>query len=241
MANQVHPLYPVGLLDVSKYQWGIDVEKAKDAGVQALIIRAGYGIVEDIRFREHRVTAEKAGWPWGAYWYWRPHYSASDQARKMRSVVGTNPPMGVYPDFEYNPRIERWPANYTKPFISRKIWEMLEACDQTFFRKAGIYTSPGFWNNWVVPTWLTKMQINTRVRWVANWYYEFAKQPRNPRGWFNWDLWQFSAEVGPWAKKARYFGVTGDDDVDVDVFNGTWQDFMTKFNLPASYAGGVDG
>lgn len=230
--GQLHPYHPVGFLDVSKYQWGIDTNRAMAAGVRALIIRGGYGVYADTRFSQHKATAERAGLPWGAYWYWRPHHSAAEQARKAKNVIGRRPPLGVFVDFEQNQRIDPWPANLSKSAVSRMIWETLEEFDRAFLDQSGVYSSPGFWAQWVTPAWMTKMRLYSRALWVANWYYNFTRQPRKPSGWPRWDLWQFSGEVGPWAKRARELGVSGDDDVDVDVFNGSWEEFRLKFHLP---------
>lgn len=62
-------------IDVSAYQQNVDYAKLKRAGVQFVIIRAGYGDVisypdqKDTMFEAHYRAAKAAGVSVGAYWY----------------------------------------------------------------------------------------------------------------------------------------------------------------------------
>lgn len=59
-------------IDVSKHNGTIDWPKVKAAGIDFVIIRAGYGKVatqKDSKFEENYLNAKKAGLHVGAYWY----------------------------------------------------------------------------------------------------------------------------------------------------------------------------
>lgn len=59
-------------IDVSTYQKNVDYKKAKAAGIDFVIIRAGYGKLasqKDTEFEKHYKNAKAAGLAVGAYWY----------------------------------------------------------------------------------------------------------------------------------------------------------------------------
>jgi GH25 family lysozyme M1 (1,4-beta-N-acetylmuramidase) len=232
--GQVHPDYTVGGLDLSYSQFGVNIEKSKSRGVKFIIFRAGWGVTKDIRFNTHRALCEKAGWPWGCYWYWHPAYLEKDQARKFKEVVGSRPALGVYPDFERNEGygLQPWPVGMNQQSVSRKMYEMMDATDQLFGDDSSLYSSPGFLNTWLLSQFYTKMRASSRDLWLAQWFFDFAKRPTMPRGFSRWDFWQISGNSGPWAiNGVREFGVSGSLRIDVNVFNGTQDEFNRKFHL----------
>ena len=57
-------------IDVSKWSGGIDFNKVKSAGVNFVIIRAGFGVNGiDRLFKANYKAAKEAGLKIGSYWY----------------------------------------------------------------------------------------------------------------------------------------------------------------------------
>lgn len=96
-------------IDVSYYQGEIDFKKVKAAGVDFVIIRAGYGNAlaypkqNDSRFEEYYKNAKAAGLNVGAYWY---SYADSVEAAKqeakscLAAIKGKTFEMPIYFDLE---------------------------------------------------------------------------------------------------------------------------------------------
>lgn len=96
-------------IDVSYYQGEIDFKKVKAAGVDFVIIRAGYGNSlaypkqKDPRFEEYYKNAKAAGLNVGAYWY---SYADSVEAAKneakscLEALKGKTFEMPIYFDLE---------------------------------------------------------------------------------------------------------------------------------------------
>lgn len=230
--GRVHPNYAIGGLDLSKYQWTVDVERARACGIDFVILRAGCGMTPDPWYPRHRAEAEKAHWPWAAYWYWYPGFTAKAMALKVRQVVGMRPPMGIFPDFERNERVWPWPTGITNAQINESVYAFTGELDSLYFEEIGHYTSPGWANSFLTAQTIAKLRLYYRNIWLAQWFYQFRTAPILPRNYPRCDLWQISAEVGPWAKMARYFGVQGDDDVDVNVARETsWAAFERRYKL----------
>lgn len=214
----LHPDYPICGIDISKWQVWNDPLKTKEMGVQFVLIRAGNGVVRDTRMNEHRHKAEKYDLPAAFYWYWQPGLPAVDQARACRRALGSGDV--IYADLEKN-KVDLWPVGATAGMITRLALEFLDAIDQQMSDESGIYTSPGWWGNWILRPAVGKFRLAQRPLWAAQWRYTFTKKPYPlPHGWPKFDLWQFSGNTGPWAQKARLFGITQSVSVDVNAFNG---------------------
>ena len=79
-------------IDVSHYQGVIDFQKVKNAGVQFVIIKAGYGKYENQKdecFEENYKNAKAAGLDVGAYWfsYAKTANEALQEAKACVSVI----------------------------------------------------------------------------------------------------------------------------------------------------------
>jgi GH25 family lysozyme M1 (1,4-beta-N-acetylmuramidase) len=215
----LNPYYPLCGYDVSRWQSGVDWDIAKSVGAGYIVIRSGNATTRDTRYPTHTANARNADVPFGAYHYFRPQYTAEEIAKTIRDTVSSWPQLGMFIDFEKNP-VDNWPSNMTPAIITSKALALLEEADNIWGREVGIYTSPGWWNQWIVPNARTKFKLNRRHLWIANWYYNFTKYPQYPTGWPRSQVvfWQFSGNQGPYAGKARQLGVTGSVSIDVDCF-----------------------
>ena len=79
----------VTAIDVSYCQTGVDYNKVKKSGIDAVIIRAGFGketYQKDSEFETHYKNAKKAGLAVGVYWY-SYAYSVQRQSRRLRYAL----------------------------------------------------------------------------------------------------------------------------------------------------------
>lgn len=96
-------------IDISTYQRNVDFKKLKAAGVQFVIIRAGYGDVlsypgqKDAMFESHYKGAKDAGLYVGAYWYMYATTTAGAKREAqgfIQTIKGKQFDMPVYLDLE---------------------------------------------------------------------------------------------------------------------------------------------
>ena len=72
-----NPSYHSGyVVDISKHNGDIDFNQMKASGVDGCMMRAAYGMAEDIRFEENSSKAEAAGVPYGVYHFVNWHYDS---------------------------------------------------------------------------------------------------------------------------------------------------------------------
>lgn len=96
------------VIDISYYQNKVDFDKVKKAGIDGVIIRAGYGKGNiDKKFVDHIEAAIKAGLHIGVYWF-SYAYSvdmAKNEAKMCLSLIDgykNKIDLGVYFDWEYD-------------------------------------------------------------------------------------------------------------------------------------------
>lgn len=94
-------------VDISEMNGSVDFSALKNAGVQFVIIRCGFGSdytnQDDKRFAENVKKAEAAGMPWGAYLcsYATTNAMAKSEAQHtLRVLNGKKPAYGVWYDVE---------------------------------------------------------------------------------------------------------------------------------------------
>ena len=94
-------------VDLSEMNGAVDFQALKNAGVQFVILRCGYGSdfshQDDKRFGENVAKAQAAGLPWGCYLYSYAtdrDMARSEAAHTLRLLGGRKPPYGVWYDVE---------------------------------------------------------------------------------------------------------------------------------------------
>ncbi len=94
--------------DISYYQGDVDFAAMKASGIEAVIIRAGYGTTTDKRFISYINAAIRAGFAIGVYWFIYADSnmaSAEGNARKCLEVIEPYRQyitLGVWADWEYD-------------------------------------------------------------------------------------------------------------------------------------------
>lgn len=183
-------------IDISYVQRGLDLYEAKKAGNKFVIIRAGISLRLDTEFRTHTEGAQKAGLPYGFYWYSRA-FSVEDAAAEAKCCIDAVKPYSpVYPvfyDMEDVDQIDRLDRNERTEII-------IAFCDavKSAGYKTGVYLNPSWLENYV-----DKDRILGRYNlWLAHWT---GSPDRETSYRYGQDIWQWGTE--------RIYGM----DVDADI------------------------
>ena len=197
------------LIDISKWQ-GSFTPKGNLDGV---ILRASYGLMRDQLFETFTVSARSIPVR-GSYHYFSSNVSWEAQAELFLNQVKDKGFHFYGLDFEkgYNNKSAGF-ASSAKKWIDYVAGETGQ--------KVLLYTNPSTYTEWLRPygNWMKDYEL-----WVAQWPY-FPKpdtgQPRLPKGRSDWTLWQYSGDGN---RKGAEYGVKSRD-VDMNVFNGTAEEF----------------
>jgi len=225
------PIKEVLGADVSKWQDNnetppmMDMQQAKDNGLEFIFIKATQGYAKDPDFYENWANAKKAGIPRGAYHFADAYNgSAHDQAKNFWNTIAFDE--GELPlvlDFEARDNIG---LSFIKYF--------LEYIKERSKYTPILYTGISVWNDlvgsayadWVLeyPLWISHpdLTIDCPVRSIPE-----LGVPSLPNVWKNNNVpalfWQFT-----YAGDGLYFGAESKS-FDLNVFNGTRTDFKIEF------------
>lgn len=184
-------------VDVSHWEGPIDWHLAKSSLSFAFYkCTDGVRFVDD-QFEHNRQGCSDAGLAHAPYHYFQPVLDPVAQAEHFVRTAGTGYHRYIV-DIEQPDR---------QPDIASKIFAFLERLESLTATRPAIYTSAGYWNDFIhpQPAW-----AGTYDLLVA--HYTLAHQPLLPPGWTTWRIWQFSDF---WS----FPGCTSD--ADADWFNGT--------------------
>lgn len=188
-------------IDVSTWQRGINWQRVKNAGIQAVIIRAGFGTTKDNQFENHYKGAKAAGLYIGAYWYSYAYSTAQaeQEAKACISVLsGKSFELPVYYDME-----EDGQMSLGKQTMTAMACRFIDTVQAAGYR-GGMYSSPSWFSDFIdYDLMRSKYSI-----WLAHWASSPARQC---------DIWQYGED-------GSVDGVPGDCDVDIimnwDIING---------------------
>lgn len=184
-------------IDVSKYQGNINFKKVKDAGVQFVIIRIGYGQYEsqkDEKFEANYEGFREVGIPVGVYLY--SYAKSVNDAKKEANTVlkwlnGRELNLPVYYDIEDKSQINLGKGTLTN---------MCEAFCDTIEKAgywAGVYT-----NKYFFTTYLDYEKLEEKYTiWVAQY-----NDTNTYRG--KYDMWQYTSS-------GKVNGISGNVDMDI--------------------------
>lgn len=176
-------------IDISAYQKGIDLSRAKGEGVAFAILRAGYtgygnGVskAKDTSFEAHYANAKANGLGVGAYWY--SCATTYENGRAEAEFMYNNCLKGK--SFEYPIYIDvedgYYQAKAGKGAVTSAIKGFCEYLEAKGYY-VGIYANTNWFNNYINTNELARYD-----KWVANWG---TSRPSNPSG----GLWQFGGET----------------------------------------------
>lgn len=186
-------------IDVSRYQRNIDYAKLKAAGVEFVIIQAGYGDVisypnqKDNMFESHYKAATAAGLHVGAYWY--SYATTPDGAKReaqgfIQTIKGKRFDMPVYMDLEEKSQFSTGKTN----------------CSNMVTAFCNELEKANYWSGLYISRSPCQQYITTEVaNRYSLWLAEYSSKC-NYSGVY--DMWQFTSS-------ARYNGYNGNLDADV--------------------------
>lgn len=183
-------------IDISYVQRGLDLYEAKKAGNKFVIIRAGISQRLDTEFKTHTEGAQKAGLPYGFYWYSRAFSAEAARVEARCCIEAIKPYSPDYPvfyDMEDGDQIDRLSRTERTDII-------IAFCDavKEAGYKAGVYLNPSWMENYV-----DKDRILGRYElWLAHWT---GSPDRETSYRYNQVMWQWGTE--------RIYGM----DVDADI------------------------
>lgn len=187
----------VTAIDVSYCQTGVDYNKVKNSGIDAVIIRAGFGketYQKDSEFETHYKNAKKAGLAVGVYWY-SYAYSVAEAKQEAKvclaCIKGKTLELPVYYDLEESGQTRLGMSALTNIAIA-----FCEAIKSGGYR-AGVYSNLNWLNNYIDYERLR----NKYSIWLAQWSSNPSK---------SCDIWQ-NADNG------RISGISGNVDTDVII------------------------
>lgn len=187
----------VTAIDVSYCQTGVDYNKVKNRGIDAVIIRAGFGketYQKDSEFETHYRNAKKAGLAVGVYWY-SYAYSVAEAKQEAKAclacIKGKTLELPVYYDLEE--------SGQTKLGMSALTNIAIAFCDaiKSGGYRAGVYSNLNWLNNHLD---YEKLRSKYSI-WLAQWSSNPSK---------SCDIWQ-NADNG------RISGISGNVDTDVII------------------------
>lgn len=189
----------VTAIDVSYCQTGVDYNKVKNSGIDAVIIRAGFGketYQKDSEFETHYRNAKKAGLAVGVYWY-SYAYSVAEAKQEAKvclaCIKGKTLELPVYYDLEESGQTRLGMSALTNIAIA-----FCDAIKSGGYR-AGVYSNLNWLNNH-----LDYERLRSKYSiWLAQWSSSPSK---------SCDIWQ-NADNG------RINGISGNVDTDVIINN----------------------
>ena len=198
------------IVDISYWQQGIDYDKFA-AGISGAILRGAYGIWKDTMFETHYKELHARGVPLGSYHYIIGNYTGLAQADVFNQAIsGKELKLGLWDDVE--------DRGVTTGLSAKVVTEYHGNIETLARRKVGIYTGVYAWSE-IMGSQSTR--YGDKPLWVAHYGVAVPSLPRYS-AWTKWVLWQ-------WSSKGRIDGYYSD--IDMDVFNGTEEEYRKYFIL----------
>ena len=221
-------------VDVSKWQGEMSWEVTAAAGAQFAFVRAGsidnvsgncytdYQFVRNASFApEHMAT--------GYYWYFRPNHDATKQANYFCDLI-ENEEQSLPPVLDLETSGNKTPlqvTNASATFIARVYERLLKwpiVYSRSYFLHDQTVDHPLFHE---CDLWVARYTLNAKP-WGNPGDYAKTKPPY----WDDWKFWQYIAN----SNRAEEFGGEGppggDDDIDLNYFNGDEATFNAYINKP---------
>ena len=183
-------------IDISVWQKGFNFDKAKEEGVEFVILRGAYSTSEDKCFDGFYKQCKKKGLPVGAY-----HYSmaktvkeAENEAKLMISILkGKQLEYPIYLDVE-----DKTQAKLGKDLLTSIIKTYCDELEKAGYY-VGIYSTYSYLNSYTHINELSKYD-----KWIAQWSKKCTCK-------IDYGMWQFGGETNM-LRSNKIAGVTCDQD-----------------------------
>jgi lysozyme len=197
--------YPVRGIDVSHHQGAVDWDLVKGQAIDFVYMKATEGSDhKDRAFLSNWQEASRIGVVKGAYHFFTFCKTGSEQAANFIETVPVEPntlPPAI--DFEFSGNCKARPK---KEDMVRELNDFIGALEKHYRQ------SPIFYVTYASHDAYLKGEFPSYTVWIR----DIFRKPRfSDRGY--WAFWQYT-------DRGRIKGIKGA--VDLDVFNGSWQDFF---------------
>lgn len=183
-------------IDISKWQKGIDLEKAKKEGVEFVILRGAYSTSKDTCFETFYKQCNEKGLPVGVY-----HYSTAKTVAEAKKEAAAMLGILKGKQFEY-PIYLDVEDNCQKSLGKDKLTKIIQAYCETL-EKAGYYV--GIYSTYAFLESYTNIgELNQYDKWIAQWATKCTSNA--PYG-----MWQFGGETNK-LRSNKVAGVVCDQD-----------------------------
>jgi len=176
--------------DISYYQGDVNFKVMKASGIQAVIIRAGYGTTIDKHFISYINAAIKAGLAVGVYWfiYAANTTGAKNNAKKCIEIIEPYRQyitLGVWADWEYDS--DRHAGALSAPVRSSFV-DIFNCLVGEAGYEAGIYSNQDYIQSGKFQPWLIKKYPLWFAKYSSS-VSEYAFEGKNGRPY----MWQYSS------------------------------------------------
>ena len=176
--------------DISYYQGDVDFATMKKAGINAVIIRAGYGTTIDKRFVSYINAAIRAGIAIGVYWFIYAVNAAGavNNAKKCLEVIEPYRQyinLGVWSDWEYDSDKR---AGVLSAAVRSNMVDIFNCVIEESGYEAGIYSNQDYIQSGKFQAWLVAKYPLWFARYNAN-ISGYAYKGKNSRPY----MWQYSS------------------------------------------------
>ena len=176
-------------IDISEFQSGINLKKAKDEGVKFVMLRAGYtgssnGVSKavDSSYNKHYKNAKEAGLGVGAYWFSRA--TSYEKGKYEAEYMYKHCLKGK--KFEYPIAIDVEDSVYQAKASKKRITEAIKGfCE--YLEKKGYLVSI-YANSYWFRNKIDLSKLNMYDKWVANWGKVNPSSPEH-------GMWQFGGST----------------------------------------------
>ena len=209
--------FPWLVIDISSWQKGIDLSRAKAEGVKAVILRGGDGKIVDSQFETFYQSAEKNGLPVGCYWFSRAttvEEARAEANRMITMAVGKNIQLPIYIDCE---------CDAQRVLGKDRLTQIVLAFSDVVQKNghiAGVYTTEEWLKNYMHLSKLDGIE-----KWIAKWS---QNKPKLDCG-----MWQFGGETN-YLRSPKIAGMTVDQNyLFKDYMEGNMKRFYKIADLKA--------
>lgn len=170
------------LIDISKWQKGIDLSKAKKAGYGGVIVRIAYGTKEDPCASGFITEARKAGMWIGMYLYSTAKFSgeAEDEAKFAVEFANIN---GMKDAIVYYDR-EESKNKVVETKCIRAFVNTIRTLSATLY--TGVYSGMSFFNNYIGKELIEELDIPI---WIARY------NSKQPEVGIPVNIWQYTSDA----------------------------------------------
>ncbi|MDO9019057.1 MAG: GH25 family lysozyme [Deltaproteobacteria bacterium] len=208
-------------IDVSQYQSTVDWARVRAAGKRFAIARILHWPTPDAQFDRNWREIRAHGLIRGAYIYFDPRVEVPAQADAVVRAVGRLGPgdLPVTLDIEQPP-----PGLPPRTRYAAMVRELADRVEAGTGRRPMIYTGRHYWPKHVETT-----ALRDHLLWHPQ-YTTTQPCPSIADAWRDWGFWQYSST-------GRVSGIEGR--VDLDRFNGTYQELQQLAGVPTTFDAGA--